>query len=68
MTMTFTIHVISFPIISSLSATQVLIAVWNVTRVHKDKDEMTKRLAEEIAEGVGKCCGGRIGTIYQIGR
>ena len=38
----------------------VLVAVWNVVRNHKDKDELIRRLAEEIHEGVGQCNTGRI--------
>ena len=38
----------------------VLVAVWNVIRSHKDKDEMIRRLAEEIHEGVGQCNTGRV--------
>ena len=42
---------------------EVLVSVWIVIRGHKDRDEMTKRLAEEVAEGVGMCAGGRVGRL-----
>ena len=38
-------------------------AVWNVARVHKDKDELIRRLAEEIHEGNGQCTTGRVGRL-----
>lgn len=38
-----------------------LAAVWNIVRTRgEDKGEMVRRLAEEIAEGQGKCAGGRV--------
>ena len=40
-----------------------LVSVWILIRSHKDKDEMTKRIAEEVAEGVGMCAGGRVGRL-----
>lgn len=42
---------------------QVLVGVWNMTIRHKDKVEMTKRLCEEMFEGIGTCPGGRIGRL-----
>ena len=41
----------------------VLVAVWNVIRVHKDKDELLRRLAEEIYEGEENCTTGRVGRL-----
>jgi len=41
----------------------VLSATWNVILRHKDKVEMTRRLAEEISESDGVCAGGRIGRL-----
>jgi hypothetical protein len=41
----------------------VLAAVWNIITKHKDTVEMTRRLAEEISEGVAMCPGGKIGRL-----
>ena len=42
---------------------RVMVAVYNVIRSHKDKDELIRRLAEEIHEGNGECPTGRLGRL-----
>jgi hypothetical protein len=41
----------------------VLAAVWSIICKHKDSQDIIRRLAEEVHEGVGMCNGGKIGRL-----
>ena len=41
----------------------VLVAIYNVARSHKDRDEILRRMAEEMHEGDGECATGRVGRM-----
>ena len=41
----------------------VVVAIYNVARSHKDRDEILRRMAEEMFEGYGECATGRVGRM-----
>jgi len=41
----------------------VFAAVWNIASRHKDRAEIMRRVAEEVAEGADQCNGGKIGRL-----